>query len=564
MLSDIQLTSVQIASSSEPTPELVSFWQQKYRELYLSKLFFLDQATEDLISLGTAIKEFRPPRGYLNLEEHIKDGRLDGEQMQKTVEIAVRYLDDLLDTLQYKDRAEKIASNYRAIKLSIQNFELYLDKINPLNNESEIDKIASIITTSAYRASESLAEEKGACGAWSKYSKPPKLKSFDLLYNTSTDEEMLFGDFDNQHLVLEGSEWEVYQRRNLTILDLPKNSSWSKWDDYKETKPESQIVRVPTKAVEVTTNTDSIQSMSQALNSSPYRKLFSSLLGPSEEIQSPKPITTEPPVEIQEAVAEPIQQSIPEPLLEKKTILASSIAPKPNDSRVNIQVSFIVLFAAHSMQAGLLHIETNSLSDTLHTQLIDTSKSELLHAFHDETGMNLVYQTELANMASAPKITFLPFSQLKLGELNIQQLLEKHQSKIMEVAKQLVVATSPSASEVGEIRYTLGNNTYPQHSHMEEFKLNTSYFGRVLFTAEYINGQLSSVSGFLERHQEMNDQVFGFINDTLRFITLEGVLMSEILQNLEVKKRHMQSTTMLKPLILSTHILKIASSKHIG
>lgn len=550
MLTDSQIKTIKVASSSEPTPELSSFWEQKYRELYIQKTFFLDQATEELISKGALIKEFRPPRGYINLPKHIDQGKLDEDKLHKTVEIAIRYLDDLINKQEFRDGAHKIAINYRAIKVSIQGLEIYLDQVQPLSINEEISKLAQAISYYAYRASESLAEEKGACGAWNKYKKPLTIKPFDLLYNPETDEEVIFSEFSDKHIELDQSDWEIYQRRNLTILDFPKNSSWSSWDDYTEKKVDNtpKKPRTPTKPVEVNVSKDSLQSVSEVIQSSPYKKLFSSLL--QQPSSAPEKKDVKEPVQVANS---------PKPTTHKELVteVASSAVPP-----LRTLLHIVVLMGKQRTLAGLITIHDNNIEESIAKFCKDFSKVIPLHVSNSEGVIEVVYKTSNENVLDPSTIKFVPSESISFNGKVLSALLDTH-NDYLQSQHQLALQPKPEPV-IGHATKTHTKSFFPQHSHIEHFNMSTSYFGRVVCTSEYLNGQLVSVSGELERHSELSHLVFGFINDALLLKQNEGLTLNMLLENLHQKKSKVQSSEMLKPLVLATHILSISGAKQIG
>ncbi len=527
MLTNIQLKSVEVASSSEPTPELASFWQQKYRDLYLDKTFFLDQATEELIGSTRTIKEFRPPRGYINLPEHILNGKLDTDKLEKTVEIAIRYLDDVINKLQLVENAQKIASNYRAIKVSIQGLEIYLDKVQPLATNEEIKKLGFHIANTAYRASESLAEEKGSCLSWKKYCKPHKIRAHDMLYNTVTEEAKMYTDFA-ERISLEGSDWQVYQRRNLTLLDFPKNSSWQQLDDYAEqpqTKP--KLERTPFKAVEVSVENSDIATISETLHASPYKKLFNSLLDDESNDKAPSSSanikTPESPMPVVQPA--PVERVVPDQV---------------NESTMHI----VVLLGDNAKQAGIYSVKSYNTDQDISAMCQKVNDCKVIHAFVEGKNTHIIYETLLNNLKNPLKLEFHPIPNLKIEGRPIEPHLNR-------------------AEKGSNLPQTVVQNKLILNSHFEEYNLQTTYFGRVFFTVEYINGLVSGISGSLEKNQAQASIVFNFLSDTLNYSTREGIPISKLIADLETKKNNLQSRESLKPLILATHILKIIHSKHI-
>jgi hypothetical protein len=528
MLTDVQVLTLKVASSSEPTPELAIFWMQKYKDILLQKSFCLDQSTEEIVTQQKIQKEFRSPRGYIQLNKHILEGKLDIEKLEKTCSTAVRYLDDLVEKITYGEKAKKISDNYRAIKICIQGLELYLDEVQPLAIKDEVQKIAHCLATFCYRASESLAEEKGACGSWKKYSKPHSLKSFDFLINTETDETKYASDF-KQVFSLEGSSWEVYQRRNLTILDLPKNSLWKSWDDYSEQIVEPQKSREPFKAVDVTIEKETSLDVHDVLAKSPYKQLFKSLLPDEKKVDKKV----------------------------ENSIIASS------DSENNVQkidktnTCNLYIITQQEGLYSLVKVVGDNLDMVLGKMVKLTSSCDILAVKGGvENGFDFVYYTSVLNFKTQPS-SFYPIDHIEINGFDNFEL-----NKLLSTKNSLNVQQISTTDKLYQLKTKLTSQII-QHSHIEEFVINTSYFGQVRFVAEYINGVLSIVSGKVSLKQDLNPMIFGFLNDTIRWMNTEGVDFQTVLQNLEAKKFGLTRPESLKPLILSTHILKIIAQRGI-
>ena len=545
MLSDAQLLTVQVASSREPTPELASFWSAKYRELYLQKVFFLDQATEELVAREIPVKEYVEPRGYVNLGEHIVGGRLDEEKLTRTVAVATRYLDDLIDTLEFSERAQKVAENYRAIKLSVQGLERYLDQVRPLSEHAEIQKVAEHLARAAYRASESLAEEKGTCTSWQKYRKPPRIKVFDLLYNEETDEveDALRVGLETN---LEASPWEVYQRRNLTLLDLPKNTSWEGWDDYAEPKiveSTSAKPRVPTRAVEVNVNGDKIATMAEALNSSPYKKLFSSLLNeegvsPDPTVSSPPPATTETP------------QTSPTPSPEPSSGSAKS---EPVSNAPVVHIVF-----RRGQRAQLVTHRGEIVQEAVARYCRYVEAVRLLHAATLAGQVHLVYVTSVENSLLRLEAELQPLAALSLPGIDLPALLlsspapkeypvsVQAQTKNPQVPSAPLQTSSqparPSTSTAPAIRPASPLSNKPRRAvskltppRQDTYQLNTKYFGRVELIVYSQGSRIQKVEGTLRYHGELTTAVFGILQDLLLVMQQDYVPLEEMQANLRRK-----------------------------
>ncbi len=108
--------------------------------------------------------------GAIVLPRFVKDGEIDWEQLDETVRIAVRFLDNVLTVNQYP--LEKIKENcfdVRRIGLGVMGLHTMLLELGIKYSEGfdVVDKVMEFIKISAYNASIDLAVEKGAFPAYS-------------------------------------------------------------------------------------------------------------------------------------------------------------------------------------------------------------------------------------------------------------------------------------------------------------------------------------------------------------------------------------------------------------
>ncbi|MBB4861333.1 ribonucleoside-diphosphate reductase alpha chain [Pseudomonas nitritireducens] len=105
--------------------------------------------------------------GSINLVNHIVDGKLDEKKLQKTVHIAVRMLDNVIDINYYAvDAARNSNFKHRPVGLGIMGFQdaLYLQGI-PYRSDRAVefaDSSMEAISYFAIQASCDLAEERGS------------------------------------------------------------------------------------------------------------------------------------------------------------------------------------------------------------------------------------------------------------------------------------------------------------------------------------------------------------------------------------------------------------------
>ncbi len=247
MLSDLYLKAVQVSSSSENTPELANYWQSRYTNLLEKDLFRVSSKTIDLVKLDELT---RPATtfGELVLVNHLdKNGQLDEAALQTSIETAVRFLDGFLDTLNFNSQAKATVATYRKIGLGIADFKEYLSKRSNSSELDETDYLGNLISSATYRASESLAEEKGVCHGWDKVRKHLRPKSFEYWYDIETGDVKngleMSEDFSEDTIM--ASRYEIVPRRNVSLLLFPPDLEWQIWSDRDDTAAKTEMVNVP-------------------------------------------------------------------------------------------------------------------------------------------------------------------------------------------------------------------------------------------------------------------------------------------------------------------------------
>jgi ribonucleoside-diphosphate reductase alpha chain len=105
--------------------------------------------------------------GSVNLPNHIKDGKLDTAKLEKTIKVAVRMLDNVIDINYYSvPQAKNSNFKHRPVGLGIMGFQdaLYLQHI-PYGSDAAVefaDKSMEAVSYYAIQASCDLADERGS------------------------------------------------------------------------------------------------------------------------------------------------------------------------------------------------------------------------------------------------------------------------------------------------------------------------------------------------------------------------------------------------------------------
>ncbi|HKO87988.1 MAG TPA: ribonucleoside-diphosphate reductase subunit alpha [Burkholderiales bacterium] len=104
--------------------------------------------------------------GSINLVEHLKDGRLDEEKLKRTISIAMRMLDNVIDINYYAvAKARNSNLKHRPVGMGIMGFQDCLHKLRiPYASQEAVefaDRSMETLAYYAYWASTELAEERG-------------------------------------------------------------------------------------------------------------------------------------------------------------------------------------------------------------------------------------------------------------------------------------------------------------------------------------------------------------------------------------------------------------------
>ncbi len=105
--------------------------------------------------------------GSVNLVAHVRDGMLDHDKLRRTVRIAMRMLDNVIDLNYYAvDKARNSNLKHRPVGLGIMGFQDCLHELRiPYASRSAVefaDRTMEAVAYSAYWASTELAEERGS------------------------------------------------------------------------------------------------------------------------------------------------------------------------------------------------------------------------------------------------------------------------------------------------------------------------------------------------------------------------------------------------------------------
>ncbi|GFO95854.1 ribonucleoside-diphosphate reductase, partial [groundwater metagenome] len=105
--------------------------------------------------------------GSINLAKMVKDGAIDREKLEKTINIAVKFLDNVIDINKYPlQQTEAITKANRKIGLGVMGFADMLVRLGiPYDSEEALktgEEVMSFIREKSHAMSEQLADKRGA------------------------------------------------------------------------------------------------------------------------------------------------------------------------------------------------------------------------------------------------------------------------------------------------------------------------------------------------------------------------------------------------------------------
>jgi ribonucleoside-diphosphate reductase alpha chain len=151
---------------------------------------------------------------------------IDWQDLAETVAISTRFLDNVLSVAEFAtpDQKHNVRNVFRQLGLGIMGWADYLKQARiPYDSAQHLDEIdhwGSWISHHAYRASEALAIEKGACGIW------PQIQAVRTgnRFESWVDSE---GNPYNGEQALASNRQDLTQvpRRNSTVLSIAPTGS---------------------------------------------------------------------------------------------------------------------------------------------------------------------------------------------------------------------------------------------------------------------------------------------------------------------------------------------------
>ncbi len=231
-MTDTELSK--LITKNENTSELGEYWQKRYEKFFKTRYFTIHEKTMEVICSQNSIINPITPFGHLDLTKFVSKNRsVDEVSLQNTIETAIRFLDSSLDIINFTPEAKGMVAAYRKIGVGVMNFNAYLEMRGSTSEIDEIDYLGNIISSSCYRVSENLAEEKGVCNNWQSINRIIRPKVFEYWFDRNSGEVKngldINEDFTSQTIAL--SYYEIIPRRNSNILLYPQDIEWQIWAD---------------------------------------------------------------------------------------------------------------------------------------------------------------------------------------------------------------------------------------------------------------------------------------------------------------------------------------------
>jgi hypothetical protein len=239
-------TLISKVAKTENTPELASYWKDRYASLLTKGKFEINIKTYEFLVEDQAQPIAKPvtPFGDVVISKHLTSQQdLDKVSLQTTIETSVRFLDSCLEAINFTPEARHLISQYRKIGVGIKNYQEYLENQKQEAEIGNIDILGEVMSSVAYRASEALAFEKGPCGNWSKISQHLRPKAFEFWKDESSNDLKtgleLVQDFDQDSI--KQTAYQILPRRNSHILLFPEDLEWQLWGDRDQTSPQTPL-----------------------------------------------------------------------------------------------------------------------------------------------------------------------------------------------------------------------------------------------------------------------------------------------------------------------------------
>lgn len=217
-----------VVSSVEKTPELSDFWFSRYQQYLHPATFQLRPKTLEVLQAETHPTPFTPT-GEIIVSGCLKeDGKIDTSKLQDIVYASVRFLDACIDAMRFEDGARMSVEEFRKIGIGITGLEVYLQDNDQGRRQERIDILGEQFAKLVYRASETIAQEKGVYGNFDSQKSNIQPFAFERYEHKDTGAIK-----DGAALVLEGAAlgWFKLPRRNSVLLALPTTTEWQKWSD---------------------------------------------------------------------------------------------------------------------------------------------------------------------------------------------------------------------------------------------------------------------------------------------------------------------------------------------
>jgi Ribonucleotide reductase, barrel domain len=219
-------------AKEEKTPELSNYWQSRYENiLFKNNTLILLPKTLEWMNSNTVDRPVTPI-AELDVKQFLSESKLDTQRLSDAVFMSIRFLDSVLEYIPFTAEARSRVDQYRKIGLGIYNIDEVVTELGGDDTLETIDYLGDVFSNYCYRASESLAEEKGMCENWGEVAYLDRIKSFDRWLGV---EGNIISGLERTSYIKQNnivaSTLKMVQRRNSHILALPPNDTWKKWSD---------------------------------------------------------------------------------------------------------------------------------------------------------------------------------------------------------------------------------------------------------------------------------------------------------------------------------------------
>lgn len=255
-------------ASVENTAELSNYWAKKYSS-FLDKKIVIQAKTLQVLSLSKVTKPFTPSIDIILLAHKQENEYLDEKDLRKSVDIAVRMADSLLEKIKFSPEIANEVLSHRKISIGIHDFDEYTKQTNLSLNF--VKYIGELLSKFVYRSSEGLAEEKGIFKKWDEYKQLINDKKFIYWRDSQNGDIKTSLEIKNNYSLeeIKNTSYEIIPRRNSFLIQPPISMDWVEFSDRDFVKESENLFFTAEKTSQAEQNQEPTQELEDETEKSP-------------------------------------------------------------------------------------------------------------------------------------------------------------------------------------------------------------------------------------------------------------------------------------------------------